>query len=142
MPLSERLVLKSETDSDGCWIWNGWINYKGYGQLKFKQKTLIAHRASYMIFVGQIPEGFDVDHTCHSDDPEKCGSYKICKHRACINPEHLEAVSKKEHGSRSIHAKKITCINGHDRNVDTVYYHDNKRHCKVCSKERSAGEGR
>ncbi len=62
----------------GCWLWKGHCDRKGYGQFRLKDRAHWAHRISYVIFCGPIPEGFQIDHTCN------CSS--------CVNPEHLEAV--------------------------------------------------
>ena len=64
---------------NGCWEWQGKINESGYGSFqereKGKKKDLRAHRESYRIFIGDIPQGLYVLHKC--DNP------------ACCNPDHL-----------------------------------------------------
>lgn len=61
--------------SSGCWEWAGYCNPDGYGQRKINGKTLRAHRMSYTVYSGEIPEGLCVLHKC--DNPK------------CCNPEHL-----------------------------------------------------
>jgi hypothetical protein len=64
-----------------CWPWLGCIATDGYGTIKIDGKQLKAHRLSYLVNIGQIPDGFVVDH--------------ICENKSCVNPDHLEAVSQK-----------------------------------------------
>lgn len=58
----------------GCWIWTGRIA-REYGRFLFKGKNNLAHRVSYMLYVGAIPKGLKVLHRC--DVP------------SCVNPNHL-----------------------------------------------------
>jgi hypothetical protein len=81
----------------GCWIWLG-TGSRGYGSIAIKRKHQGAHRISYLLHKGPIPEGFDVDH--------------LCGVKACVNPEHLEAVSHEVNCQRR-NAKQLTCKNGH-----------------------------
>lgn len=66
---------------DGCWGWQGYTNGIGYGILTIKRRreginrNVYAHRISWEIHKGAIPNGLFVCHTC--DNPE------------CTNPEHL-----------------------------------------------------
>src|SRR5262245_50376469 len=69
--------------TDGCWLWTAQVNNKGYGRFYYYPKTethrrswgIYAHRLSWMLANGEIPEGMNVLHRC--DTP------------ACVNPEHL-----------------------------------------------------
>lgn len=60
--------------STDCWLWTGWTS-KGYGSLTHKRKPWTAHRFSWMVHNGPIPEGLWVLHRC--DVP------------LCVNPSHL-----------------------------------------------------
>lgn len=59
----------------GCWIWMANSDRAGYGKVKVNRKHLRAHRWSWMLYNGQIPDGMQVLHKC--DVP------------ACVNPNHL-----------------------------------------------------
>ncbi len=72
--LKSRLDIRRVVHSDGCIIYTG-QNNGTYGQLEYRRKTYLAHRAAYMVYKGAIPEGMCVCHSC--DTP------------LCINPAHL-----------------------------------------------------
>lgn len=64
-------------NEDGCWIWQGAVNSKGYGSMRVGRATKRAHRVYYERHVGEIPEGMVICHGC--DVP------------LCVNPAHLFA---------------------------------------------------
>jgi len=78
-PLDKR-ILRLTDRSGECWLWLGRKNPKGYGQMTIAKHQRSAHRVSYETFVGPIPEGLEIDH--------------LCRVRHCVNPGHLEAVTR------------------------------------------------
>jgi hypothetical protein len=67
----------------GCWLWQGAVNTKGYGLVKIDGKTLRSHRAYFTTYVGPIPAGYHLHHTCERP--------------SCVNPDHLEPLPPRQH---------------------------------------------
>ena len=75
MTLEDSLLDKILPEPNtGCWLWAACTS-QGYGRLTFNKQSMDAHRASYELYVGPIPGGFCVLHSCDV--------------RPCINPRHL-----------------------------------------------------
>ena len=75
-----RFLPKFRVDSEsGCWVWTASLDKNGYGQFNLqwiqerkKSDRRMAYRVSYEHFIGDVPEGLQLDH--------------LCRNRACVNP--------------------------------------------------------
>lgn len=119
----DRFWDKVDTSGD-CWVWTA-STRGGYGKFWLDGDLHQAHRISYMWAGGTILDGEEVDH--------------LCKNRACVRPDHLEAVSKLENNRRSesVSARKrrqTHCSRGHEFTPEnTKVYVINGVDCRRCA---------
>ncbi|HEY1668512.1 MAG TPA: HNH endonuclease signature motif containing protein [Trebonia sp.] len=148
LPAAEAVAWALDgQDSQGCMRWPGSTpNGSGYVYVGVGGKTIAAHRLVYAVRVAPIPDGYMVDHTCH--DPKICPGGMECAHRACINPEHLTAVTHAENSSvpRSVRRRPDECIAGHLFTEENTYTDkQGSRHCLACQRDHAqaaAGKAR
>lgn len=109
---AERFWAKVDK-SGACWLWMACRNpVSGYGHFNPYGPPTQAHRFSYTLAKGPIPEGLVIDHTCRV--------------RACVNPAHLRAVTQKQNTEH-------TALNANNKSgVRGVSWVKSRRKWKAC----------
>ena len=137
-------MLYSQSDQDrfwfhvdknflGCWLWTRTLN-RGYGSFRSGAgKTTTAHRASYQMLKGAIPDGLQLDH--------------LCRVRNCVNPDHLEPVTLKENVLRGVgitaeNKSKTHCVRGHALEGFNLQWAGTQRRCRTCGNDNQRNRWR
>jgi hypothetical protein len=128
----DRRFWEKVEKTDGCWLWRASCFPTGYGHFRLGDRSVYAHRHAYVLLIGPIPEGLEIDH--------------LCRVRACVNPAHLEPVTHRENILRSpihphaLNAAKTHCKHGHPFDDANGYLETsggrNHRRCRQCSRIR------
>ncbi|MZE53776.1 HNH endonuclease [Streptomyces sp. SID5770] len=125
---SALALLASRTDRTGkCWLWTRGRTASGYGKFNLNGQTVYAHRASYEAYVGPIPAGLFILHSC--DTP------------ACVNPDHLRPGTHQENmRDRDTRGRgpgsKTSCPQGHAYDEANTYRtRRGGRACRACHRE-------
>jgi len=90
----EYYVVKKEGNE--CWDWLGCTDAKGYPRFRFNFTPIFAHRYSYELFIGDIPNGLVIDH--------------LCNNPTCTNPKHLEPKTVYENARRGFKGMTNTML--------------------------------
>lgn len=124
---------------DVCWNWTGAISSGGYGNFytgggRAAARHVHAHRFAYELLIDPIPEGMCLDH--------------LCRNRKCVNPDHLEVVTRGENVLRGDTlagraARATKCKHGHPFDVANTYItREGHRHCRACGRRRALEKAR
>lgn len=108
----------------GCWLWLSTITSGGYGAVRGEKRGqgwLRAHRVAYELYREPIPADRELDH--------------LCRVRCCVNPWHLEPVTRQVNVLRGMHANVVArrsgiCARGHAMTVDP--YRTGRLRCEIC----------
>ena len=114
-PFGDRFWERVSKVESGCWNWTAGVVGEGYGSVTYDGVKFLTHRVAYELLVGLVPAGRDLHH--------------LCENRRCVNPAHLELLTRKEHARR--HAGE-TCRFGHPYGLRP----NGTRECVVCRKLR------
>lgn len=122
----QQRFLDTPKHADGeCLIWDGPTTDLGYGRVYGvgAGKHVMAHRVSYELAHGEIPEGLVLDH--------------LCRRPSCVNPDHLEPVTDRENILRGVgyaaQSSRVThCPQGHPYDEVNTYRWRGWRLCRTC----------
>ncbi len=116
---------------DGCWVWMGSKNKRGYGKFGLLSRhnptkrgiTIKAHHFLYEIMCGPIQN--ELDH--------------LCRNPSCVNPRHLEDVTRIENLRRAGMADGFSECQ-HRNDSKAIYYSQGnlRRRCRICAREHTA----
>ena len=116
----------SPEPNSGCWLWTGASDPLGYGRINVKARLQLAHRVSYILFRGPIPDGLQLDH--------------LCRIPCCVNPDHLEPVTPRENIMRGVGPAntrkrllaRTHCKRGHPFAGENLIHDSNAPQFRVC----------
>jgi hypothetical protein len=129
-PVMARLMSKVVILETGCWEFKGSRQARGHGLIRIGSKKdgtarlAKAHRVVYEHLIGAIPEGLALDH--------------LCSNPSCVNPEHLEPVTRGENVRREAD-RRTKCRRGHPWVIENLtVVGSGYRTCATCLAETRA----
>jgi hypothetical protein len=125
-----------------CIYFQGNLNGYGYGNTILDGKRMKASRAAWIKTNGAIPIGLVVDHLCHTEAVLRgeCEGGITCKHRSCINVDHLRLITQQENVMAGLHNidNRSHCNQGHPFIKENIMVRKSgKRECAECNRVRA-----
>ena len=145
-----RICTATGEPAEKCIVWTAAEKANGYGAFWNGTRTLRAHRFAYELAIGPVPDGLELDH--------------LCRIRNCVNPAHLEPVTREENRRRGLHGvlshqrkarppspgltlPSTHCRNGHEYTPENTAVlppsksHPNgRRRCRTCRRAQRRRE--
>jgi hypothetical protein len=125
LPAVERLLAQTKENDNGCWIYTGSLDRKGYVRVRAGARSkAFGHRITWAHFIGDWPDGLTYDH--------------LCRNKACVNPWHGDPVPAHINSLRAPTwtGNRTECPQGHPYSEDnTLYVHSRgivTRTCRTC----------
>ena len=131
-----RFLNRAEINPDPqCWTWDGSHGPEGYARMGAVERTgerqmVSAHIVSYELYAGTIPKNKVIHH--------------ICGNKGCVNPNHLELITKKEASALGQGSKTHcgTCGRPYSGSNLYLWKKGNRRKCVYCMEQREKSEAR
>jgi len=124
--LSDFCAVFLATPTTACVEWTGSLDVQGYGVIYVNRVRKYAHRLIYELLVEKITDGMTIDH--------------LCFNHACVNPNHLEAVTGAINVSRAAYLRVRThCKKGHLFTSESEKWNGKTRQCNICHKQYKRG---
>lgn len=126
LPARIREKIAPEPNT-GCWLWDACTFKMGYACFYTGEKPggrVVAHRRVYELLKGRVPSNLTLDH--------------LCRVRSCVNPDHLEPVTRGENvlrgeGIPAQRSRQTHCIRGHELSGANLRLRPNGyRNCRAC----------